>query len=701
MKEITTINDAKQIMKKLNIVIYGSIRNIENDFTTSFSNIDAICNYFNNVYIIILENDSSDNTRTLLLNWAKIQSHNLQKHVILKNNLDDIYSLRAHRLAYCRNIILNYIVDNNLHLSYQYAMHCDLDDRFWSIDYNSICNCFQYDLNNWDAMSCVNTNKDYYDYWALRCDQSWFNINIFSCSANKIDYTTKVDSFKALLKNTNGLIQVTSSFNGLAIYKMKSIIYCRYNADYKCSICNNENRGCFEDNDHIGLHNQMTNNNCKLFINTKMYIQSKPHNSISYYEFMKNITNTKIISQNILLYVLMNNLVNAKGKWIMSNVNVSDSDVANIITNYYDDNLYVFNCKDETPQLLFNKNITIINGPSKDNISFFTNSTLLKDEFISFIYINCYKYHDVKDVLYSVFNKIKEETIIIFNNLIYFKDNTLEGLKALYEFTQEYEINFEWLLINNNQQNNGSVAIKINSNIYFNHVSENIDYSSIEYESFNWIFYTTHHSDLMHITTKEDAYRHWMIHGKHEGRVYEPPVNQIKPNNETEIETFEWDTYLELNQDLKDSGINGREEAIRHWLHHGKQENREHTFDWCSYIKKYNLISQSIDTKIKAINHWLDSGQPEINNNEKNPDMEMFDWKFYIHNYNDLKHLDNEASAYTHWSEFGKAEGRICNNFRWTNYLLYNKDLLSLGINTEELAIEHWVKYGKKENRKI
>ena len=691
-------------MKELNIVIYGTVRNIENDFTTSFSNIDVICKYFKNVYIIILENDSTDNTSTLLVNWSKTQSNNIQKHVIFKNNLDETYPLRAHRLAYCRNTILNYIVDNNIHLSYQYAMHCDLDDRFWLVDYNSMCNCFQYDLESWDAMSCVNTNKDYYDYWALRCEQSWFNINIFSCKANGIDYTTKVDSFKTLLKNTNGLIPVTSSFNGLAIYKMNSIIYCRYSAEYKCSICNNENRGCLEDNDHIGLHNQMINNNCKLFINTKMYLQSKPPNSISYYEFMKDIVNTKAISQNILLYLLMNNLVNTKGKWIM--VKLGDGEAANIITNYYKDDLYVFDNNTENHNYLLNKNTNITKGAIDDNIYFFSNHKLLKEDFISFIYVNCHNYHDVKEVLYSVYNKIKEDTIIIFNSLIYFKDTTLEGLKALYEFTQEYEIKFEWLLINNNKQKSETqktVAIKIISNIYFNHVNENINYTSLEYENFNWIFYTTHHTDLMHITTKEDAYKHWIIHGKHESRICEPPINQIQPSNdiinEKECESFDWETYLELNRDLKNSGIDTREETIRHWLHHGKSENREHTFDWCYYIKKYNLMSQSIDTKIKAINHWIDSGRPEINN--INNDVEMFDWKFYINNYNDLKHLDNETSAYTHWREFGKAEGRMCNNFRWTNYLLYNKDLLSLGINTEELAIEHWIKYGKKENRKI
>ena len=706
MKEITTINDATNIMKKINMVIYGSIRNIESEFCTSFSNIDIICKLFNNVYIIILENDSSDNTRSLLIDWQKKQVNNVHKHIILKNNLDELYPLRAHRLAYCRNTILNYIVDNNIHLLYQYAMHCDLDDMFWSIDYNSICTCFQYDLDSWDAMSCVNKNKDYYDYWALRCHQSWFNMNIFSCSAKGVDYNTKTDSFITLLKNTSGLISVNSSFNGMAIYKIQSIIYCRYNADYKCILCNNSNRGCWEDNDHIGLHNQMINNNCKLFINTKMYIQSKPQNSISYYKFIKQINTAKPITQNILLYVLMNNIVSTSGKWIMTNI--GDSEVANTITNYYNDILYVFD-NVENKNSLLNKNIHVINGKWKDNINLFSTNTLLKDDFISFIYINCYKYYDVKEILYSVYNKIKEETIIIFNNLIYFNDNVLEGLKALYEFSQEYEIKFEWLFINNQKsmlKENQIVAIKITSTPVFNHVRENIDYTLIEYDTFNWIFYTTHHSDLTHITTKEEAYRHWIHHGKCENRLCEPPIvtEQLDMNNDTnhrEYETFDWETYLELNRDLKDSGITTRDDAIRHWDHHGKSEKREYNFDWCSYVKKYNLIQQSIDTKIKAINHWLDHGKNEIFHNVTTNDIEMFDWKFYRSNYSDLKHLDNEKAAYAHWQDFGKAEGRICNNFRWTNYLLYNKDLLDIGINTEALAKDHWIKYGKKENRKI
>jgi hypothetical protein len=417
------------------------------------------------------------------------------------------------------------------------------------------------------------------------------------------------------------------------------------------------------------------------------------------------------ITQNILLYVLMNNVISSKGKWIMANL--GDSEVANTITNYYNDTLYVFN-KTEKPYSLLNKNIQIINGTWKDTMKSFSKNTLSNDEYISFIYINCYKYHDVKEILYSVYNKIKEETIIIFNNLVYFNDNILEGLKALYEFLQEYEIKIEWLFVNNPKaklKENQIVAIKIISTTFFNNYLENIDYMSEEYEKFNWIFYTTHHQDLIHISTKEEAYRHWDMHGKYENRICEPPISepiQIKDDvNYTEYETFDWETYLELNRDLKESGLITRDEAVRHWIHHGKTENREYQFDWCSYVKQHNLIPQSIDTKIKAINHWLDYGKKEISNNptnnENNIDIndEMFNWKFYVTKYSDLKHLDNEKSAYAHWKDFGKAERRVCNDFIWTTYLLHNKDLLDIGINTEALAKEHWIKYGKKENRKM
>ena len=179
MFEAIELNESKKLMKSLNVIIYGTIRDIEEHFTKSFANIYLLSKLFNKVYIIIFENDSSDNTRNLLTSWSKFNNVNITKHIILENNLINKIPLRATRLAYCRNKILNHIFENNLDKTYQYAIHCDLDDRFWSLDYDSICNCFQYDSNTWDAMFPINKNYSYYDYWALRCNETWFNKNIF------------------------------------------------------------------------------------------------------------------------------------------------------------------------------------------------------------------------------------------------------------------------------------------------------------------------------------------------------------------------------------------------------------------------------------------------------------------------------------------------------------------------------------------
>ena len=291
MEETIDINTAKQLMSNINIIIYGTIRNIEEHFTQSFTNLEILVSFFKKAQIIIFENDSTDKTRNMLISWYNSNNtrHNIHKHIILEDNLDALYPLRAKRLAYCRNKILEYIFDNQLNNEYTYAIHCDMDNRFWCIDYESICNSFQYPLDSWDVMTCVNKNKKYYDYWALRVDNCWFNKNIFSCEAGwpETNFRTKTHEFIDLLNKTSNLLRTNSSFNGLGIYKLSSMKNCRYNADYNCKKCKKTKNQCLEDNDHIGLHKNMIKKKCNIFINTKMQLLSKPKNANSFDQYIK------------------------------------------------------------------------------------------------------------------------------------------------------------------------------------------------------------------------------------------------------------------------------------------------------------------------------------------------------------------------------------------------------------------------------
>jgi hypothetical protein len=61
-------------------------------------------------------------------------------------------------------------------------------------------------------------------------------------------------------------------------------------------------------------------------------------------------------------------------------------------------------------------------------------------------------------------------------------------------------------------------------------------------------------------------------------------------------EKFDWISYIDNNDDLKNAGINNEESALNHWITYGKNENRVfynkdgeyENFDWINYIKKYD-----------------------------------------------------------------------------------------------------------------
>jgi hypothetical protein len=86
-----------------------------------------------------------------------------------------------------------------------------------------------------------------------------------------------------------------------------------------------------------------------------------------------------------------------------------------------------------------------------------------------------------------------------------------------------------------------------------------------------------------------------------------------------------------------------------------------------------------------------------------------FNWKKYIISNNDLKNIHSKQDAINHWLNFGIKENRILylynNNkeedkyidFDWKQYKNYYKDLKN--IHSKEEAINHWLNFGKKENR--
>ena len=690
MKETIDFHKAKEIMSNINIIIYGTIRNIEEDFIQSFTNLDILASFFKKTHIIIFENDSKDKTRDVLNSWYQNKKkQNISKHIILENNLCSQYPLRATRLAYCRNQILDYIFDNHLEEEYSYAFHCDLDNRFWSINFDSICNSFQYPLESWDVMTCVNKNKKYYDYWALRVDNCWFNKNIFSCDANwpETNFETKTHEFIKLLNKTTNLLLCNSSFNGLGIYKLSSMKNCRYSANYYCSKCKNTKNSCLEDNDHIGLHRAMKKNNCKIFINTKMQILSKPKTATSFHEYIKkNFLLIKNLNNNPLLYVLKNNLVNKNNIWIDFDMN--NGEPANIISSYHSDSpVYSFHFNKKKFTFL-NKNIVPINGPLDIALNIFIEK-YLNNDMIYLMNFNDNNYFNTKKILENLISKIADSCIIVFNHFINFHGYIQKSFKAFFEITQEYNIDFETIGVN------GNYDFISNNSIDFNDLSDDLFSDTIV---------------AIQIVKNPNKNNIPILVSKSDSSIYTNDLALPKQKNQDiNYDIFDWMLYVELNPDLVK--INNAEKGWKHWYNHGYLENRNIYFDLQKCLEEHqlpkNMNRVEVIQKFKKENNddyknyckKFKFNQQKNNKIIKKYKTELFNWEYYLEINKDLKNINSFEKALEHFHKCGEKEGRITSDFNWLHYLILNQDLIENNIIEEESVVQHYLNYGINEKR--
>ena len=92
---------------------------------------------------------------------------------------------------------------------------------------------------------------------------------------------------------------------------------------------------------------------------------------------------------------------------------------------------------------------------------------------------------------------------------------------------------------------------------------DNKNYQLKTVDSFDWEEYIKHYSDLSFITSKEEAWNHWISFGKNEGRQY----FELKT-----FYSFDWKEYVNKYSDL--FFITNKEKAWNHWISFGKNEGR-------------------------------------------------------------------------------------------------------------------------------
>lgn len=215
----------RERMKNYNVIFSGTIRNVEKYIEKGISDIDLCGKKFNDYAVILYENDSDDNTRTILEKHKKDNYY-----YIFEDNI--IEPLRTKRLENGRNKILDKMREINKDQYYDYLIVLDLDDINQSGSFvDSIETNFDHEF--WDILT-GNQSDIYYDIWAIRKKHEIdydFAQKIREERLGRIYGWFKYVILKAKAKyNRNrGLLEVDSAFGGAAIYKIKSIPpYCRY-----------------------------------------------------------------------------------------------------------------------------------------------------------------------------------------------------------------------------------------------------------------------------------------------------------------------------------------------------------------------------------------------------------------------------------------------------------------------------------------
>jgi len=255
-----------------NIVICSIVRNCAKQLKKNIVFVDELRKYFKSSHVIIYENDSTDNTKSILEFWQKKSNNIILKFETLKeetipkessNGFNKYFSKqRISKMAYFRN---RYMAElESLNLLIDFVIILDLD--VIKIDINGVLNSFELS-NQWDIVTSngysrsPSLKKRYHDSFAL-------------VEIGKENYCQTEDSILknqskwSFLKKGLPLIPVYSAYGGLAIYKYEFIKGLKYGV-----VLNDDSRvqvRC----EHYFLHDEITKKyGAKIFINPSMIIQ--------------------------------------------------------------------------------------------------------------------------------------------------------------------------------------------------------------------------------------------------------------------------------------------------------------------------------------------------------------------------------------------------------------------------------------------
>lgn len=221
------------------IVVAILARDCEKTLVGNIKLVEELRSYFRWSQVVVIENDSKDNTKALLFEWeksksgVKIISQDYNSLTIPNKTSDDVNPLvsffRIEKMTKYRNIYIEYIRSINHNIDNLVVI--DIDVESFSVEgvIDSIQKCeekcgaiFAYGITVKRIFNKI-YSKIFYDLFAIQ-EYSTGSIPLFK-SENSRDILRSISSN---LRKTEVLYKVISAFGGIAVYNYRAICTLEY-----------------------------------------------------------------------------------------------------------------------------------------------------------------------------------------------------------------------------------------------------------------------------------------------------------------------------------------------------------------------------------------------------------------------------------------------------------------------------------------
>ena len=295
------------------ILLVGTISNVDSTIERELKVILRALGSFKNIEIFLVESDSSDNTLEVL---RKIQKKDSRLTFISKGHLRQHFPNRIERIAYCRNVYVEFIKKNLQEYHWQYVAVADLDGMNKRLRRKAIDSCFKTDIK-WDGIM-ANQKYGYYDIYALRAEK-WVETDCFSelqklknsspqpkvyqnsivnfiINFNHFDNLRDIAIFSKMrvIPRTNAPIKVESAFGGFAIYKSSVFLKSDYESlNYK-------------ESEHVEFHRKLIKIGFNFFIKPDLINNNFNSYNISKFKAIRFLLELRKVWQRFTLNSVKN-----------------------------------------------------------------------------------------------------------------------------------------------------------------------------------------------------------------------------------------------------------------------------------------------------------------------------------------------------------------------------------------------------------